>query len=163
VPGLQRSKTGSADILACPDSKLSDLSDSGSAMAPGSVEDGYVYVVDDDASVRRAVSRLMRAWGMKVKTFSSAEQFINADVDDRRACVIADVLMTGGSGFELPELLSSRGRNIPVILMTAHDSDVARDKATQVGAAGYFRKPLDDQALIDSIRWVLSKGRSKKQ
>jgi len=105
----------------------------------------------------------MRAWGMKVKTFSSAEQFINADVDDRRACVIADVLMTGGSGFELPELLSSRGRNIPVILMTAHDSDVARDKATQVGAAGYFRKPLDDQALIDSIRWVLSKGRSKKQ
>ncbi len=64
--------------------------------------------------------------------------------------------MSGGSGLDLPKKLHDQGSWLPVIIVTAHDTEEMRAKARQVGVVGYFRKPVDDQALIDAIEWALS-------
>ena len=81
---------------------------------------------------------------------------MQADLCDDDACIISDVRMPGVSGLELPRLLAQAGRHLPVILVTAHDTVETRNRAQEVGAAAYFRKPVDDQALLDAIAWVRS-------
>lgn len=114
-----------------------------------------VYIVDDDDSVSRAMSRLVRSLGFESARFSSADQFLEQTDFPERSCIVTDVRMPGTSGLELPGLLAKRGQYIPVIFVTAYDDPEARDRARQAGAAGFFCKPVDDQALMDAIRWVL--------
>lgn len=115
----------------------------------------HLYIVDDELSIRGAYARLARSAKMEARTFSSVEEFMNADVRDENACLICDVRIPGISGLELPELLEKAGRRLPIIFVTAHDSDETRAIAQRVGAAGYFSKPVDDQALLDAIAWAL--------
>ena len=122
-----------------------------------------MYIIDDDLSVRRAMARLMRSAGLTQATFSSVEEFVSADVTDDNACIIADVRMPGSSGLDLPELLARVGRHLPVIFVTAQDTELTRQRARSAGAVGYFRKPVDDQALIDSIHWALGDTRNGTQ
>jgi FixJ family two-component response regulator len=93
---------------------------------------------------------------MRPQTFASVEEFMRADCPDDHACVISDVRMPGISGLELPGLLARAGRRLPVIFTTAHDTPETREIAQRAGAAAYFRKPVDDQALLDAIAWALS-------
>lgn len=79
------------------------------------------------------------------------------ELPDENACVISDVQFPGKSGLDLPVLLARAGRHLPVIFVTAHDTQEIRDTAQKHGAAAYFRKPVDDQALLDSITWALSR------
>ena len=122
-----------------------------------------VYIIDDDPSVRKAMARLMRTAGLQESSFSSVEQFMNAGVNDAHACIVADVRISGTSGLDLPGLLAKSGRSIPVIFVTAQDSEEIRAVVRKLGAAGYFRKPVDDQALIDSIRWALGNSANSVQ
>jgi FixJ family two-component response regulator len=115
-----------------------------------------VYIVDDEPTVYTAYARLIRAAKMEPRTFASVEEFIESDFTDENACVVSDVRMPGTSGLELPAILARAGRHLPVIFVTAHDTPETRDIAQQAGAAGYFRKPVDDQALLDAITWALS-------
>lgn len=115
-----------------------------------------VYIIDDDESVRRALSRLLRSAGLEPVAFASPDQFAESDVARPDACVIADVRMPGGSGLDLPELLRSIRRELPVIILTAQDTEPTRAAAKRAGAAAFFCKPVDDQALLDAIHWVLS-------
>jgi FixJ family two-component response regulator len=71
------------------------------------------------------------------------------------ACVIADIRMPETSGLELPVLLAKQGTRIPVIFVTAYDTEENRLEARRVGAAGFFRKPVDGQALLDAIAWAV--------
>ncbi|HEY5705316.1 MAG TPA: response regulator [Terrimicrobiaceae bacterium] len=115
-----------------------------------------VYIVDDEPSVCTAYARLVRSARMRPRTFESVEEFLRADLSDENACVISDVRMSGASGLELPVLLARAGRHLPVIFVTAHDTRETRDIAQRAGAAAYFRKPVDDQALLDAVAWALS-------
>ena len=117
-----------------------------------------VFVVDDDESVRRSMKRLLRSAGFDAETFASAEEFLRADCSDTGACVIADAMMPGLGGVELCERLIETGSKLPVILVTAYDTAEAREHARRIGVAGYFRKPVDDQALLDAIQWALERG-----
>ena len=121
-----------------------------------------VYIVDDEPSVCTAYTRLTHSAKMESRTFESVEAFMQADVSDENACVICDVRMPGKSGLELPELLVRAGRHLPVIFVTAHDTEETRAIAQRVGAAAYFRKPVDDQALLDAIAWALSGHAGKR-
>lgn len=114
-----------------------------------------VYVIDDDASVRIALERLLRSAGMEAAAFDSVETFFEQADRERHACVVADVRMPGTIGLHLPRLLAEKGWQDPVIFVTAHDTEETRRLAREAGAAGYFRKPVDDQALLDAIRWAL--------
>jgi FixJ family two-component response regulator len=125
---------------------------------PSSLPPATVYVIDDEECVRRAMERLLRSAGLKCRAFPCLDVFLAADFALERACVVSDIRMPGRSAFELPALLRAQHRTIPVIYVTAHDTTEYRDAARQVGATGYFRKPIDDQALLDAIEWALSSG-----
>jgi FixJ family two-component response regulator len=115
-----------------------------------------IYIVDDDESIRRAMQRLFRSVDMDVEVFGSAQEFLDSEHRKQNACMIVDIKMPGMSGLELQEVLLARGSQLPVIFITGFDSPETRDQAKKAGAAGYFRKPIDDQALLDSIQWALT-------
>ena len=114
-----------------------------------------VYVIDDDAGVRRALARVFKAAGFLSSEFSSTDEFIATGVDTDHACVLSDMHIAGETPAELPRLLEERGIDIPVIFISADDSDENLARVNQAGGVGFFRKPVDDQALIDAIKWAI--------
>jgi len=123
----------------------------------------HLYIVDDEPSVRGALSRLARSAKMTPHAFASVKDFLDAATPDAGACVVCDVRMPGQSGLELPGLLTRAGRSVPVIFVTAHDTEDARQSARQAGAAGFFTKPVDDQALLDAIAWAMGGTESENR
>lgn len=113
-----------------------------------------VYLIDDDESVRRALQRLLRSAGFEVRAFSSAEAFLQSGNFDVGACIILDIRMPGLTGFDVQEKLASMGIRIPVITVSAFDDAETRERARKLGAMVFFRKPVDGQALIDTIHWA---------
>ena len=115
-----------------------------------------IYVVDDDVSVRKALEMLFLSADMNVQTFKRAEDFLEHKFREENACLIVDIMLKEQSGFELQKHLAEQGIKIPVIFLTAFDSKESRQQAQKGGAVGFFRKPVDDQALLDTIQWGLS-------
>ena len=115
-----------------------------------------VYVIEDDASVRRALERLLRSAGLQVRAFASAAAFRQAGWRAEHACVVADVCMQGVSGLELQRELKQAGSPLHFIFVTAQDTEETRAEAIRAGASALFVKPVDDQALLDAIHWALS-------
>lgn len=114
-----------------------------------------IYVVDDDPSVRRGLTRLLKAAGFKVRAFASGNEFLDYAKPTEYDCVVADVHMPGLNGLELQQALLADGICVPVILITGRDDQSARTAARSSGAAGFFTKPFDDQALIDTIKFAM--------
>ncbi|ACK51603.1 response regulator receiver protein [Methylocella silvestris BL2] len=116
-----------------------------------------ISIVDDDAEVRSATASLLRSIGLDVCTFASAEDFLASTELHETACLIADVHMPGMSGLELQGRLLPMARRFPVILMTAHPTDGARAEAIAKGAAGFFAKPFDADALLACVEDNMTK------
>jgi two-component system response regulator FixJ len=121
-----------------------------------------IYVVDDDASARQALEMLLISANMEVQAFERAKDLLKCMRREDRACLIADIKMKGLDGLELQQKLAGSAIKIPVIFLTALDSNETRQQAKQAGAVGYFRKPVDDQALLDTIQWALTSCSSSK-
>ena len=115
------------------------------------LRDPKVLVVDDDASVRVGVQRLLRSAGFVVETFASAEDFLEAWPSDNWGCLIVDIQMPGLSGLELQTKLAALGSTVPIIFITAHDDPNARTQALNGGATGFLEKPFDDEELLTAI------------
>jgi len=115
-----------------------------------------VYIVDDDDSVRKSLTRLMRSSGLKSQDFGSAEQFLAAADLQRDACVLLDITMPRLTGLQLQVKLKELQIDLPVIAVSARDDADTRNMARELGARFFFRKPVDDQALLDAINWVLA-------
>jgi FixJ family two-component response regulator len=114
-----------------------------------------VFVVDDDPSARKALARLLRAAGHRVREFASADEFLDAVEPELSGCVmVLDAGMPGLSAEELQAELEAREVEVPIIVITADDAPETRRKAQKMKAAGFFRKPLDGTALLDAIRWA---------
>jgi len=113
-----------------------------------------VSIVDDDLSVRRALSRLVRLAGYAVESFASAREFLESAPRGRTACLVLDIQLAGGgmSGFDLQERLVADGVTIPTIFITAHGDGRTRERVKQSGVAGFLSKPFGDQALLDLLR-----------
>lgn len=124
------------------------------------VGDPVVYVIDDEPSVQRALLRMLRAAGLSGVAFSSVDDFESSGPSDANACVVTDVHMPGRDPIDLPDWLAQQGLSLPVIYITGRDSDKMRRAVRRAGAAAYFRKPIDDQALIDTIHWVTGDRRN---
>jgi len=118
-----------------------------------------IYVIDDDESVRKAFKRLLRSVNHEVETFSCAEEFLKSQRPDKDACIIIDIRMPGLTGFDLQRELKVQGSRIPVIVISASDDAQVREQARELGAVAFFRKPIDDQALLDAISWAISQRR----
>jgi len=116
-----------------------------------------VYLIDDDDSIRDAIGMLLHSVNMNVQAFDTGEKFLYSNPQIERSCIISDLKMKDLDGFSLCEKLKKKGVNIPIIFLTAFDSQEYRKRAREIGASGYLSKPVDDQALIDSINWAMSK------
>ncbi len=115
-----------------------------------------VYVVDDDESVRRALARLLRSADLTAETFSSGDEFLNRPMQKKNSCILIDIRMPGSTGFDLQQKLTALGIRIPVIVISASDNEQIRERARELDAVSFFRKPIDDQALLDAIWWAIS-------
>ena len=121
---------------------------------------GMVYVIDDDQSVRNALLGLFSSVNLTGKGFSSTEEFLSDERRERNACILIDLRVLGSTGFDLQKSLTSQGIEIPVIVISASDDLKNREHARELGAVGFFRKPVDDQALLDAVWWAIT-GHSK--
>jgi FixJ family two-component response regulator len=110
-----------------------------------------IAVIDDDASVRKALQRLLRAAGFAVETYATAREFLDAGQWAQMACLVLDIHLPGMSGFELQEYLAVSRAPIPIVFITAHDDATARERASRAGAVGCLRKPFDQGTLIEAI------------
>jgi FixJ family two-component response regulator len=115
-----------------------------------------IYVVDDDASVRRALARLVSSMNLAAETFASAEDFLNAR-RDRAGCLLIDVRLPGRDGFWLQQQLHAAGNETPVIVLTAHPDNDVRERALAAGAVGFLEKPVDERVLVGMIRAALGR------
>lgn len=113
-----------------------------------------IYVIDDDASVRRALGRIMTSAGLDWEAYDSAESFLEVARPGGGGCIVADMTMPGLTGIDLKLLLDASSVRLPMILLTAQDTEETRAAAREAGAAAYFRKPVDIQALLDAIQWA---------
>jgi FixJ family two-component response regulator len=119
-------------------------------------ESTVVYVIDDDQSVRKALARLLRSASLHAETFSSPEEFLAGLRQEKDACVIADIRMPGSTGFDLQKGITAAGMRLPIIVVSASDDEQTREHARRLGAVAFFRKPVDDQALLDAIWWAMA-------
>jgi two-component system response regulator FixJ len=114
-----------------------------------------VFVIDDDASVRRALERLLRVEGFSVRTFASGSAFLGALDAACTGCAVLDVRMPDLSGFEILDRLAARGCTLPVILITGHGDLTMAARAQHLGCVSFLRKPFEDVALLEAVRRAL--------
>jgi FixJ family two-component response regulator len=125
------------------------------------VKKKLVYVIDDDKSVRTAFQLLFQSAGFDVQAFRSAKEFLESASLSDGSCIILDMRMPGMTGLDLLKELASRKIKIPVIVVSAYDDASIRGLAHEFGAVAFFKKPVDDQALIDAIHWATEVSKSK--
>ena len=119
-------------------------------------KDITVFILDDDASVRKALKRLIKVAGFKAQTFGSAREFIDSGHYQSAGILVLDVRMPGMNGLELQKYLTDSGSDMPIIFITAHEDIQARRKALEAGAIDFIKKPFEDQTLLDGIQRALS-------
>jgi FixJ family two-component response regulator len=114
-----------------------------------------IAVIEDDESYRLAVQRLLKAEGLSVQAFGSAEDFLNSGRQHETRCLIADIRMPGMSGLELQSKLNADHCPIPTIFMTAHGDESMRMQAMRSGAVKFLTKPFDGETLLEAVRAAL--------
>ena len=122
------------------------------------MDEAVVYVVDDDASVRRALSRLIHSVGLEVMTFPSAQAFLAFAAPDRPACLVLDVRLPGPSGLDLQAALTQANRSLPTVFITGHGNVPTSVRAMKGGAVDFLQKPFNDQELLDCVQRALRRS-----
>lgn len=125
---------------------------------PSGVTQPIVAVVDDDESVRDALSSLLRSLGFAVAVFASAGEVLAWPGLGATGCLIADVRMPDIDGLELQRQLQARPRAAPMIFITAHADPEAEQRARAAGAVAFLRKPFEEPALVEAVRTALAAG-----
>jgi FixJ family two-component response regulator len=114
-----------------------------------------VAVVDDDEAFRAALQRLLKSAGVAVRSFASAEEFLDCDQYHETGCLIADIRMPGMSGLDLQAKLNAERCPIQIIFITAHGDETLRLQAVRGGAVKFLTKPFDGTILLESVRLAL--------
>ena len=126
-------------------------------------EDGTVFVVDDDPSVRRATERLVRSMGFSVQTFASAKEFTEHARVVSPSCLVLDVHLPGSSGLDLQRELAQSGVHIPIIFITGRGSIPMSVRAMKDGAVEFLTKPTRSRDLLAAIRAAIDRDRAGQQ
>ena len=117
-----------------------------------------MLVVDDDASVRRALRRLLRAAGYEVEVFDSGAAYLEREASDAPACLVLDVRMPVMGGLELQRAIDGTSRDLPIVFITGHGDDEVRNRALAAGAVEILDKPLDQAVLLEAIDRAIKRG-----
>lgn len=118
-----------------------------------------VFIIDDDAAVRDSLMLMIEQEGMKVKTFSSGEEFLAAYRNDTYGCAVIDIRMPGMDGLQLQHELSLRNIQLPIIFLTGHGDIPLSVKAIKAGAVDFLTKPVTRESLLSSVRSAILESR----
>ena len=122
-----------------------------------------VFVVDDDPSVRRGLSRLLASAGFRSETFASAEEFLGQEPYHGLGCIILDVRMPGLTGTDLQDLLSQGSHPLPIIFITGHGSIPMGVKAMKKGASDFLPKPFDDHDILRAVAEAIERHKKVRR
>jgi two-component system response regulator FixJ len=123
--------------------------------------DQIVYVIDDDDAARHSLEFLLDCAGIRVRSFASADAFLQSSPPLTGACIVTDVRMPGRSGIELVEEMRRRGSEAPVIVITGHADVPLAVQAMHAGVADFIEKPFDDEVMLSAIRKALAEEASE--
>ncbi|HEY7232129.1 MAG TPA: response regulator transcription factor [Pseudolabrys sp.] len=126
-------------------------------------DEAVVFVIDDDAGVRKALEALLRSVGLQVKAFSSAVEFLANPVSDVPSCLILDVRLPGVSGLDFQGELAKAKIQIPIIFITGHGDIPMTVRAMKAGAVEFLPKPFRDQDLLDAVQLALDRDRARRR
>jgi len=122
-----------------------------------------VFVVDDDASVRKSLARLLKSAGYRPESFASAEEFIDRWVRDPvPGCVLLDIQLPGLDGLQLQQKLQTATHGIPIIFITGHGDIPSSVTAMKAGAVDFFSKPFNDENLLKAVHEAIQRDRQER-
>src|SRR6201998_2872882 len=122
-----------------------------------------VYVVDDDVSVREALSSLIRSAGLTVRTFASASESLRGLEQEQPGCLVLDIQLPDINGFELQQRLATDHIQIPIIFLTGHGDIPMSVRAIKAGAVEFLTKPFDDEYLLATIRSAIARDNKNER
>jgi FixJ family two-component response regulator len=128
-----------------------------------SEEQSVVFVVDDDPSVREALAGLLRSVGLEVRSFGSAQEFVQSRRPDAPGCLVLDVRLPGRSGLDFQRELAESGIHLPIVFITGHGDIPMSVRAIKAGAIEFLTKPFHDQELLDAIQLGIERDRARRR
>jgi FixJ family two-component response regulator len=134
-----------------------------SAKSAGATNQPFVFVVDDDASVRDGLARLFRSVQLSVEVFASAQEFLANERPDVPSCLVLDVRLPGLSGFDFQVELMKADIRIPIIFITGHGDIPMTVRAMKAGAVDFLAKPFRDQDLLDAVATAIQRDRTRRE
>ena len=124
--------------------------------------DATVFVVDDDEAARESLSWLIASVGIKVETFSSAQDFLDVFTPGRPGCLLVDVRMPGMNGLELQRKIAEQPNCLPVIIITGHGDVQMAVRAMKDGAYDFIEKPFNDQVILDQVQRAVAECQNRQ-
>jgi len=134
-----------------------------SPSAPAAGEGAIVYIVDDDALLRDALSRLFRSVGLQAQLFGSARELLQSKRAETASCLVLDVRLPGVSGLDFQTELAKAGIHMPIIFMTGHGDIPMSVRAMKAGAIDFLTKPFRDQDMLDAVTMALERDRKRRE
>jgi FixJ family two-component response regulator len=134
----------------------------GHAMPVPTSERAIVHIVDDDASLRRALEELFESVGLNTQAYATARDFLGTDLADGPGCIIIDIRLPDVNGLEFQAQLSQMGVHLPVVMMTGHGDIAMSVRAMKRGAVDFLPKPFQDQAMLDAVMTAIERDRRRR-
>jgi FixJ family two-component response regulator len=122
-----------------------------------------VFVVDDDASMRKALANLFRSVGLRAEVFGSARELLETELPDVASCLVLDIRLPGPSGLDFQAELAKANIQIPIIFMTGHGDIPMTVKAMKAGAIDFLTKPFRDQDMLDAVATAIERDRTRRK
>ena len=134
-----------------------------SSRGSASAKELIVLVIDDDASVRRALTNLFESIGLKVEVFASAPEMLDSKLPDVASCLVLDIRLPGLSGLDFQTELAKANIHIPIIFMTGHGDIPMSVRAMKSGAVDFLTKPFRDQDMLDAVVTAIERDRKRRE
>ena len=122
-----------------------------------------VFVIDDDASMRRALTNLFESVGLRVEVFGSAPEMLQSKLPDVASCLVLDIRLPGLSGLDFQTELAKANIHIPIIFMTGHGDIPMTVRAMKSGAVDFLTKPFRDQDMLDAVVTAIERDRKRRE
>jgi FixJ family two-component response regulator len=130
---------------------------------PAGAGESIVFVIDDDASMRRALTNLFQSVGLKVEVYGSASEMLLSKLPDVASCLVLDIRLPGLSGLDFQTELARANIHIPIIFMTGHGDIPMTVRAMKGGAVDFLAKPFRDQDMLDAVVTAIERDRKRRE
>jgi len=134
-----------------------------SSHEPSSATEPIVFVVEDDASMGRALSNLFQSVGLQVEVFGAASEMLQSKLPDVASCLVLDIRLPGLSGLDFQTELAKANIHIPIIFMTGHGDIPMSVRAMKGGAVDFLTKPFRDQDMLDAVVKAIERDRERRE